>query len=151
MIRLYATAATINQNSPDKRSGCAVLLRTIDEHSREGVRIITHPAGNCTRRSADISAVRIALTSVLKKFRKGDTIIYIPKTVAEMLKKDDNGNWLKGSNTDVESIDSLRTWFGYYPNVRVETESYPDFDMLSNAARVCAEMQTGSDTGTLLS
>ncbi len=113
------------------KSGAGIVITGI-EHTRE----FTWPLRLTPPKLSTIQTARLALCSMLPKFRRHNTIMYI-----ENLDLEDNNY--------AESIESLKQWMEYYPNLEIMPPDGSEyFKKAQSLALEAARTQKKYDSGT---
>jgi len=147
-IKITTAGYCFNNGKPDQRAGCGVALEYDDEFGRAAERFIAHPAGDSTKPKAEIQSVSLGLMCVGRKFRKICVVeLRVPRYVAGLLVKDGD-DFKQTPKKNVEEVEELRKWYGYYANIKVVEAKADDLAQAMTMAKECADTQEPADTGT---
>jgi hypothetical protein len=148
IIHMYATGVAMNNGKPTQKAGTGVILEAVDSVGRKVSRTISYPVGNCTTPCAEINAARIALASVVKKYRKEAIVtLHVSPYVAKLFEMEGE-NFKTNPKKNAEQVAELRRWSGYFEKLKVKASSRDDLMIPLDLAKQCAETQNKSDTGT---
>ena len=149
-IELFAAGYCYDSGSIHQRSAAAVVMRYIDDEDRESIRVIAHPTGAATKNLAEISAARLALASVKRKFRKQEEVVlHLSSQCAGYVTEVEQGKYKKDSKKYDEDLIELRRWANYYENLRVGVLDKSDDALKAmSEAKSSADNQKPKDTKT---
>ena len=147
---VYATGYCYDNGKPTQKAGCAAYLVAEDELGRVGKRTISQPTGNSTLPRSELSAARLALSSIKKKFQGSPVTAFFSRYAASALEAK-NGGYKVNPKKNKEEIESLRSLSDIFSNLQVKIGSKEQFKECLEAAKVCANNQAAEDTDTQVS
>lgn len=149
-IEIYASGYCHDNGKNTQRSGASIILRS-DDGLNKSRRVISHPTGAGTQSFAEISAARLALASVKRKYRKeAEVKVYLPAQAVGFLQKKGD-KYKKNSKKYENEVEELRRWADYYSDLTVDKLGKgDDADHATEEAKECADTQKPKDTRTQL-
>jgi hypothetical protein len=147
-ILLYAAGYCFDAGKATQRSGAAVVMVVSDAHGRTARRVVAHPTGGAPKTLCEINAIKLALASVKKKFRKSESVtLVVPKHVGDFVTLEGD-KYKKNSKKYEDDLGTARRWAGYYNNLHVAIPDGPTHKEAIAYAKSCADSQKPKDTKT---
>ena len=145
-LKLFAAGHAFDNGKPSQRAGCAVILVARDGDMVK-CREISHYLGAVTGPQAELHGAYLALAAVKPALRSSDVVLAVGSYPARVLEQNADG-YTTNARSNERLVERLRVLAGQFQSLTVSSQRSDEFTRAGDLARVSAQDQSQSDTGS---
>lgn len=147
-IDMYCVGFCRDNGKPTQIASCGIVIIATDGVATKS-REFGYALGNSTANMAEIQSIRLALASVAPAHRGSRVAVHTTSKYAlKMLEQQADGTFASTPSKNVDIINEMRKWLGYYRDIELvmEIADVPELLRAKELARSAVEHQENYDS-----